>query len=91
MLRILIADDHAVVRSGLRRALEAQPGWDVVGEATDGKDAISKAAAAKLDVVVLDMPLINGVEATRQIRFRVPQTDVLIFTAHDDEHLIRSC
>jgi DNA-binding NarL/FixJ family response regulator len=90
MTRILIADDHEVVRSGLRRALEAQPGWEVVAEASNGKDAITKAAATKPDVVVLDcmMPLINGVEATRQIRVRVPETEVLIFTAHDDERLI---
>jgi DNA-binding NarL/FixJ family response regulator len=88
--RILIADDHDVVRAGLRRVLEAQPGWEVVAEAADGKDAVSKAAATKPDVAVLDcmMPLINGVEATRQIRARVPKTEVLIFTAHQDERLI---
>ena len=90
MTRILIADDHDVVRAGLRRLLEAQPGWEVVAEAADGKDAISKAAATKPDVAVLDcmMPVINGVEATRQIRARVPKTEVLIFTAHEDERLI---
>ncbi len=90
MTRILIADDHDVVRSGLRRVVEAQPGWEVVAEATDGKDAINKAAATKPDVAVLDsmMPLINGLEATRQIRARLPKTEVLIFTIHDDERHI---
>jgi DNA-binding NarL/FixJ family response regulator len=90
MVRILIADDHAVVRSGLRRVLEAQPGWEVVAEAADGRDAIGKARATKPDVAMLDcmMPLLNGVEATRRIRARVPETEVLIFTLHEDERLI---
>jgi DNA-binding NarL/FixJ family response regulator len=90
MTRILIADDHGVVRSGLHRVLEAQPGWEVVAEAVDGKDAISKAIATKPGVVVLDsmMPLINGVEATRQIRARLRKTEVLIFTIHGDEQHI---
>ena len=90
MTRILIADDHCVVRSGLRRVLEAQPGWEVVAEAADGKDAIDKAAATKPDVAVLDsmMPLVNGAGATRQIRARLPKTEVLIFTIHDDEQHI---
>ena len=70
MTRILIADDHDVVSSGLRRVLEAQPGCEVVAKAADGKDAIGKAAATTPDVAVLDsmMPLVNGVEAARQIR-----------------------
>lgn len=90
MTRILIADDHDVVRSGLRAVLESQPGWKVVAEAADGKDAIGKAAATKPDVAVLDymMPLINGLEATRHIRARLPKTEVLIFTIHEDEQLI---
>src|SRR5262245_54353711 len=90
MTRILIADDHEVVRSGLRRVLEAQTGWEVVAEAADGMDAIGKAAATKPDVAVLDytMPLVNGAEVTRQIRARLPQTEVLIFTIHEDELLI---
>src|SRR5262245_12802540 len=90
MTRILIADDHEVVRSGLRRVLEAQTGWEVVAEAADGIDAIGKAAATKPDVAVLDytMPLINGAEVTRQIRARLPNTEVLIFTVHEDELLI---
>lgn len=91
MTRILIADDHDVVRSGLRQILEARPKWHVVAEAADGKQAIAKALAEKPDVAVLDygLPLINGVEATRQIRARLPKTEVLIFTMHDTETLVR--
>ena len=86
MTRIMIADDHEVVRSGLRSILEAQPRWEVVGEAADGKEAIRKAIELKPEVAVLDyaLPLVNGVEATRQIRARVPTVEVLIFTMHDN-------
>jgi DNA-binding NarL/FixJ family response regulator len=89
--RILIADDHEVVRSGLRSILEAQPNWEVVAEATDGKEAILKAIATKPDVAVLDysLPVFNGVEATRQIRVRAPETEVLIFSMHESETLMR--
>jgi DNA-binding NarL/FixJ family response regulator len=91
MVRILIADDHDVVRAGLRAVLEGQPGWTVVGEARDGRSAIDMAVQAKPDVVILDysMPLMNGGEATRQIRARLPDAEVLIFTAHDSETLLR--
>ena len=91
MIRILIADDHEVVRSGLRKILEAQPNWEVVAEAGDGKDAIHKAVETRPDVAVLDysLPLVNGIEATRQIRARLPKTEVLIFTMHDNETLIQ--
>jgi DNA-binding NarL/FixJ family response regulator len=67
MTRILIADDHDVVRSGLRSTLEAHPNWEVVAEASNGKEAILKAIEARPDIVVLDysLPLVNGVEATR--------------------------
>ena len=90
MTRILIADDHDVVRSGLRSILEAHPNWEVVAEASDGKEAILEGIEAKPDVAVLDysLPLVNGVEATRQIRARLPRTEVLIFTMHDNEALI---
>jgi DNA-binding NarL/FixJ family response regulator len=93
MLRILIADDHEVVRYGLRKTLERQPGWEVVAESGDGKDAISKAIETKPDVAVLDyaMPLINGIEATRQICARLPNTEVLIFSVHCDDPLIQKC
>jgi DNA-binding NarL/FixJ family response regulator len=88
--RILIADDHEVVRSGLRAILEAHEGWEVVAEACDGKEAISKAIETKPDVAIIDysLPMMNGVEATRQIRARVPAAEVLIFTMHDTDVLI---
>ncbi len=91
MTRILIADDHEVVRTGVRRTLEDHPGWSVVAEAADGQDAIAKAMATKPDVAILDymLPLIDGIEATRQIRRRVPSVEVLIFTMQDDENLLR--
>src|SRR5262245_35288591 len=90
MVRILIADDHDTVRVGLRNILESHPDWEVVAEAADGKDAISMSLQTKPDVAVLDysMPLMNGVEATRQIRERLPKTEVLIFSIHDDEVVI---
>jgi DNA-binding NarL/FixJ family response regulator len=88
--RILIADDHEVVRSGLRAILETHPGWEVVAEASDGKEAIAKAAEAKPDVAIVDysLPMMNGAEVTRQIRARVPTAEVLIFTMHDSDVLI---
>ena len=91
MTRILIADDHDVVRSGVRTILEGHEGWEVVGEARDGKEAIDQAQATRPDVVILDyaLPLVNGVEATRQIRGRVPGIEVLIFTMHDTDSLVR--
>lgn len=90
MTRILIADDHEVVRSGLRSIVEAHPGWEVVAEAADGKTAITKAMETKPNVAILDysMPLVNGVEAARQIRKRNPDIEVLIFTMHDNEALV---
>ena len=90
-IRILVADDHEIVRQGLRGLLEAQPGWQVVGEAVDGRDAVEKAKRLRPDVVVLDvsMPSLNGLEATRQIRKALPDTEVLILTMHDSEPLVR--
>lgn len=89
-IRILVADDHAVVRSGLKSILETQPGWQVVAEAGDGKNAIDLAIETKPDVAIIDysLPVMNGVEATRQIRARVPGAEVLIFTMHDSDALI---
>ncbi|MEE1613436.1 response regulator transcription factor [Microvirga sp. CF3016] len=91
MTRILIADDHDVVRSGLRTILGDQPGWEVVAEAEDGKQAVELAATTQPNVAILDyqLPLMNGVDATRQIRAFNPQTEVLIFTMHGSEPLIR--
>ena len=91
MLRILIADDHDAVRIGLRNILESHTEWEVVAEAGDGRQAISMALQTKPDIAVIDfaMPLINGVEVTRQIRERLPKTEVLIFSPHDEETVIR--
>src|SRR5262245_18501379 len=85
MLRILIADDHDIIRCGLRRLIETQADWEVVAEAGDGKEAIGKATEIKPDIAVLDysMPLINGVETTRQIRACLPNTEVLILSVYD--------
>jgi DNA-binding NarL/FixJ family response regulator len=92
MTRILIADDHEVVRAGLRMILEGQPNWEVVAEVADGLDAVRKAAETKPDVAVLDysLPLLNGIDATRQIRARSPDTEVLIFTMYDNDALIEA-
>jgi DNA-binding NarL/FixJ family response regulator len=84
MTKILIADDHDVVRSGLRALLSEQPNWQVVAEAADGKEAVAP------DVAIVDysLPVLNGVEVTRQIRQRSPGTEVIIFTMHDNNSLI---
>ncbi|HEV2196574.1 MAG TPA: response regulator transcription factor [Candidatus Acidoferrum sp.] len=90
-LRILVADDHQVVRTGLRTLLESKTGWQVCAEAANGREAVEKAGALQPDVAVLDigMPLLNGVEATRQIRKVSPGTEILILTMHDSEHMIQ--
>jgi len=90
-LRILVADDHQVVRTGLRALLESKTGWLVCAEAANGREAVEKASAFRPDVAVLDigMPLLNGVEATRQIRQVSPETEVLILTMHDSEQMIQ--
>jgi DNA-binding NarL/FixJ family response regulator len=86
-LRILLADDHTVVRQGLRKVLEERPDWVVVAEAGNGREAVQKAEEMKPDVAILDvaMPLLNGIEATRQIVKRLPATRVLVLTMHADE------
>jgi DNA-binding NarL/FixJ family response regulator len=86
-LRILLADDHTVVRQGLRKVLEERPEWEVVAEAGDGREAVRQAEELEPDVAILDitMPLLNGVEATRQIVRRCPSTRVLVLTMHSDE------
>ncbi len=90
-VRILVADDHEIVRHGLRRLLEAQPGWQVCGEAASGREAVAKARQLKPDVAVLDfgMPELNGAEATRQILQESPRMEVLVLTMHDAEQLVR--
>ncbi len=89
--RILIADDHEVLRRGLRTILETEPGWKVCAEASDGREAVEMSRHLKPDVVVLDitMPGLNGLEAARQILKAVPDTEVVILTVHDSEQVVR--
>jgi DNA-binding NarL/FixJ family response regulator len=90
-IRLLIADDHEIVRRGLRTVLEARPGWVVAAEASDGREAVDKAKQVKPDITILDisMPTMNGLEAARQIIKHVPETKVLILSIHDSDSLIR--
>jgi DNA-binding NarL/FixJ family response regulator len=90
---ILIADDHTVVRRGLRALLETQPGWKVCGEASTGSEAVQMAEEEQPDVVILDigMPEMNGVLATIRIREVAPHARVLVLTMHNSEELIQSC
>lgn len=87
MIRVLIADDHAVLRSGLRMLLDAQPGIEVVGEASDGVEAVSKTTELTPDVVLLDitMPAMSGIDVIRTIKSRMPSIATLILTMHEDE------
>lgn len=91
MTRILIADDHEVVRRGVRAVLEARPGYEIVAEACDGGVAVDEALQKKPDVAILDfsLPVLNGLDATRKIRSGSPHTEILIFTMHDSETIIR--
>jgi DNA-binding NarL/FixJ family response regulator len=88
-LRILIADDHALVRQGLRSVLEAQTGWSVCGEAKDGREAVKLGLKLRPDIFLLDvtMPELNGLDATRQICRSLPGTPILILTMHDSDEL----
>src|SRR5207245_4556338 len=89
--RIFIADDHEVVRKGLMSLLQAQPDWEVCGEAADGREAVEKAQQLKPDVVILDigMPSLHGLEAIRQILKSNPQAKVLILTLHASDQVVR--
>jgi DNA-binding NarL/FixJ family response regulator len=88
--RILVADDHEVVRHGLRVLLEAQPGWQVCGEAITGREAVQQVKQLKPDLVVLDitMPDLNGLEALRQILKAAPRTQVLVLTVHESDEVV---
>jgi DNA-binding NarL/FixJ family response regulator len=88
---LLVADDHEVIRQGLRALIKEQPGWKLAAEATDGSDAVAKAAEFQPDVAIIDvtMPLLNGIEATKQIAAASPRTKVLILTIHESDQLSR--
>lgn len=90
-IRILLADDHTILRAGIRSLLEAEPDMQVIGESEDGHAAVRMACELEPDVVLMDiaMPLLNGLEATRQIRRLCPQARVLILTMHENEEYIR--
>jgi DNA-binding NarL/FixJ family response regulator len=92
MIRILLADDHDVMRSGLRTILEAHGGWQVCGEAREGHEAVRLALKLQPDIAVVDiaMPGLDGLEVTRQIKKELPRTEVLIFTMHETENMIRA-
>ncbi len=89
-IRILIADDHLVVREGLRTILSVEEDFAVVGEAVDGKDALAQCAQVRPDLVLMDlrMPEMDGIEAIRQIKSRFPQVVIVILTTYDDDELI---
>ncbi|HZT76269.1 MAG TPA: response regulator transcription factor [Vicinamibacterales bacterium] len=89
-VRILLGDDHTLVRQGFRKILEERPDWEIVAEASDGREAVRLASEIEPDVAVLDitMPLLNGIEATRQIVRRHPSTHVLILSMHSAEAYI---
>jgi DNA-binding NarL/FixJ family response regulator len=91
MIQILVADDHEVVRQGVRSLLEAHPDWSVCCEAVTGREAVAKAIEGRPDVVILDvtMPEMNGLEAARQIRRAVPTTKILVLTVHEIDQLIQ--
>ncbi len=91
VLRILIADDHEVARKGVRAVLESHAGWEVCGEARDGREAVECASRLKPDVLLLDigMPNLNGLDAARQILATTPEARILILTIHDSEQVVR--
>ena len=90
-LKLLVADDHEIVRNGVRSLLEAQPGWQVMAEASNGREAVEKAKRLRPDVAVVDigMPVLNGLEAARQMMKNDPHIKIVILTMHESENLIR--
>ena len=87
---IMLADDHTIVRQGLARLLEEQPNLKVIGEATNGRDAVEKAKQLKPDILIMDiaMPRLNGIEAAKRIRKHLPETKILILSMYSHEHYI---
>jgi two-component system response regulator NreC len=90
-LRIFLADDHAIVREGLRALLQRQPGFEVVGEAADGHEALAEIERTRPDIIVMDiaMPHLNGLEATRRLRTLVPGARVLVLSMYDDAEYVQ--
>ena len=90
VIRMLLADDHTVMRKGLRLLLESQPGFQVVAEASTGREAVSLAEQHAPDVIVMDiaMPLLNGIEAARQIAGKLPQAAIVFLSMHSDESYV---
>jgi DNA-binding NarL/FixJ family response regulator len=91
-ITVLLAEDHTIVREGLRKMLELEDGFDVVGEAKDGREAVALAKKLRPEVVLMDiaMPLLNGLEATRQVLKAVPGAKVLILSAHSDDAYVQN-
>ncbi|MDF3040534.1 MAG: two component transcriptional regulator, LuxR family, partial [Thermomicrobiales bacterium] len=91
MTRILLVDDHEVLRVGLRSLLETRPGWEICGEAVNGREAVRLAEELRPDVVVSDLalPELNGLEAIRQIKRALPGVEILVFTVNDSEQTMR--
>jgi DNA-binding NarL/FixJ family response regulator len=87
--RIVLADDHEIVRSGIRSLLDGNHPWEVCGEAENGKEAVEKVLTLRPELVVLDlsMPIMNGIEAAREIRKKAPQTKIVIFSMHDSPRI----
>jgi DNA-binding NarL/FixJ family response regulator len=90
-IRILLVDDHPIVRQGLKTLLEGHSGWEVIGEASDGAEAVEKAKNLSPDVMVLDvtMPRMNGLEACRLLRRQSPALEILFVTQHDSPQMMR--
>ncbi len=90
-LKVLLVDDHALVRRGFRRMLEDEPSFQVVGEASDGAEALKRAEELRPDVIVMDcaLPQVNGIDATRQILKKLPDTAILMLSMHSEDTLVR--
>jgi DNA-binding NarL/FixJ family response regulator len=87
--RILLADDHEIIRSGIKTLLAGRGPWEICGEAENGREAVEKVLSLKPDLVVLDlsMPIMNGIEAAREIRQKAPRTKIVIFSMHDSARI----
>jgi DNA-binding NarL/FixJ family response regulator len=90
IIKVLLADDHGVVRSGIKSLLETENDIEVIGEAANGQEALAKAKILQPNLIIIDvrMPVLNGIEATRKIRQEVPDTRVLVLSMHDDEEYV---